>query len=77
MNTIRILSLSIAAGLGALVGCSSAHRAPDVSGDIRKALDQAGLKDVSESQDRDKGVVSLGGHVAADVPIRLGPSGIA
>jgi osmotically-inducible protein OsmY len=37
-----------------------------VSDSIRKSLDQAGLKDVSVSQDRDKGVVALGGHVAAD-----------
>jgi osmotically-inducible protein OsmY len=33
---------------------------------IRKSLDQAGLKDVSENQDRDKGVVTLGGHVSSD-----------
>ena len=31
-----------------------------------RALDQAGLKKVSVTQDRDKGVVTLGGHVAAD-----------
>ena len=29
-------------------------------------LDKAGYKDVSISQDRDKGVVTLGGHVAAE-----------
>jgi osmotically-inducible protein OsmY len=29
-------------------------------------LGSAGIKDVSVSQDRDKGVVTLGGHVAAD-----------
>jgi hyperosmotically inducible protein len=51
----------------ALVGCSAAARqSPEVSDSIRKSLDQAGLKDVSVSQDRDKGVVTLGGHVAAD-----------
>ena len=49
-----------------LVGCSGARQSPDVSDSIRKSLDQAGLKDVSVSQDRDKGVVTLGGHVAAD-----------
>jgi osmotically-inducible protein OsmY len=37
-----------------------------VSGVIRQSLDQAGLKDVSVSEDKDKGVVTLGGHVAAD-----------
>jgi osmotically-inducible protein OsmY len=43
-----------------------ATQSPDVSDSIRKSLDQAGLKDVSVSQDRDKGVVTLGGHVAAE-----------
>jgi osmotically-inducible protein OsmY len=41
-------------------------KSPDVSESIRRWLDQAGLKDVSVSQDRDKGVVTLGGHVAVD-----------
>jgi osmotically-inducible protein OsmY len=50
-----------------LVGChGTAGKSPDVSDSIRKSLDQAGLKDVSVSQDRDKGIVTLGGHVAAD-----------
>jgi hyperosmotically inducible periplasmic protein len=53
--------------IGVLVGCEKvATQSPDVSDSIRKSLDQAGLKDVSVSQDRDKGVVTLGGHVAAD-----------
>lgn len=53
--------------LVALIGCStSATKSPDVAGNIRKSLDGANLKDVSVSQDRDKGVVTLGGHVAAD-----------
>jgi len=51
---------------GAMVGCSNSNKAPDVSANIRTALDQAGLKDVSENQDRDKGVVTLTGHVAGD-----------
>lgn len=33
---------------------------------IRKSLDQANLKDVSVSQDRDKGVVTLTGTTASD-----------
>jgi len=50
-----------------LLGCSqTARQSPDVSDSIRKSLDQGGLKDVSISQDRDKGVVTLGGHVAAE-----------
>jgi osmotically-inducible protein OsmY len=52
--------------VGTLVGCSTSTKSPDVSDSIRKSLDQAGLKDVTVSQDRDKGVVTLGGHVAAE-----------
>ncbi len=49
------------------VGCyGTAGKSPEVSDSIRKSLDQAGLKDVSVSQDRNKGVVTLGGHVAAN-----------
>ena len=48
-------------------GCSSAvNQSADVAGNIRKSLDQVGLKDVTVSQDRDKGVVTLGGHVATE-----------
>src|SRR5207253_2934594 len=50
-----------------LTGCSTAStKAPDVADSIRASLDRAGFKDVSASQDRDKGVVTLGGHVALD-----------
>jgi len=50
----------IAAGI--LGACSNTPKAPEVSDNIRHSLDQAGLKDVSVKQDRDKGVVTLGGH---------------
>jgi osmotically-inducible protein OsmY len=60
---LGLLTLMI---VGVLVGCEKmATQSPDVSDSLRKSLDQAGLKDVSVSQDRDKGVVTLGGHVAA------------
>jgi osmotically-inducible protein OsmY len=49
-----------------LSSCTSTPKSPDVSGSIRQALDQSGYKDVSVTQDRDKGVVTLGGHVTAD-----------
>jgi hyperosmotically inducible periplasmic protein len=53
--------------VGALAGCSTAStHAANVSDSIRSSLDKAGFKDVSASQDRDKGVVTLTGHVAAD-----------
>ena len=52
---------------GMLVGCSGASsKSPDVSAMIRRNLDEAGFKDVTVSQDRDKGVVTLGGHVTYD-----------
>jgi hyperosmotically inducible periplasmic protein len=60
---VTLLTLMIA---GTLAGCSGTTKSPDVSDSVRKSLDQAGLQDVSVSQDRDKGVVTLGGHVAAD-----------
>jgi hyperosmotically inducible protein len=53
--------------VGTLAACSGTPaKSRDVSATIRTSLDQAGLKDVSVSQDRDKGVVTLGGHVATD-----------
>src|ERR1019366_4353004 len=52
---------------GALAGCSAAStKSADVTAAVRTSLDQAGLKDVTVSQDRDKGVITLGGHVAMD-----------
>jgi hyperosmotically inducible protein len=63
-SSVAMLALFAA---GILAGCSgTATKSPDVSDSIRKSLDQAGLKDVSISQDRDKGVVTLGGRVASD-----------
>jgi hyperosmotically inducible protein len=61
---LTVLALFVAV---LFVGChETARKSPDVSDSIRKSLDQSGLKDVSVNQDRDKGVVNLGGHVAAD-----------
>src|ERR1035438_9142904 len=52
---------------GILAGCSEIlTNSPDVSDSIRKSLDQAGFKGVSVSQDRDKGVITLGGQVASE-----------
>ena len=54
-------------GVGILAGCSTTPtKSPDVSDSIRKSLDQVGFKDVSVSQDRDKGIVTLGGQVASE-----------
>jgi hyperosmotically inducible periplasmic protein len=68
MKTLKlVLTLLTLLVLGTLVGCSStAAKSPDVSDNIRKSLDQAGFKDVSVSQDRDKGIVTLSGQVASE-----------
>src|SRR5271170_6167589 len=61
---LSVLAVALA---GTLAGCSTGStKSPEVSGRIRTALDQAGFKDVTSRQDRGKGVVTLGGHVAAD-----------
>ncbi len=62
---LKIATGMICAGLLALAGCSNT-RSPSARDSVRRSLDQAGLKDVSVSEDRDKGVLSLGGHVATD-----------
>jgi hyperosmotically inducible periplasmic protein len=59
------LTVIVALTIVCLIGCSSS-KSPDVEGPIRQSLNQAGLSDVSVSQDRDKGVITLGGHVADD-----------
>ena len=68
---MKKLRLSVAMlallAVGILAGCSAtATKSPDVSDSIRKSLDQAGFKNVSVSQDRDKGIVTLGGQVASE-----------
>jgi hyperosmotically inducible protein len=50
-----------------IAGCrQEPAKSPAVAGGIRKSLDQAGLSSVTVSQDRDKGVVTLGGQVGSD-----------
>lgn len=68
MNSLKSCSFVLAAVVvGTLLGCSTkSAKSADVSDKVRTSLDQAGFKNVSVSQDRDKGVVTLGGHVAAD-----------
>ena len=65
----RVVSLTVGTllALYSVTGCSRpSSKSPDVSSAVRHSLDQAGLKDVSVDQDRDKGVVTLGGHVATE-----------
>ena len=68
MKTTKLLVILLTLfAIGTVVGCSRfSAKSPDVSDSIRKALDQAGLKDVSVSQDRDKGIVTLGGQVVSN-----------
>jgi hyperosmotically inducible protein len=65
MKALRLtVSVMALLALGVLSGCSgTAAKSPDVVDNIRKSLDESGLKDVTVSQDRDKGVVTLGGQV--------------
>jgi hyperosmotically inducible periplasmic protein len=68
MKSVKIISIVIVACAIALaLGCSDRPpKAPDITADIRHSLDQAGLNDVSVSQDRDKSVVTLTGKVGSD-----------
>jgi hyperosmotically inducible periplasmic protein len=68
MKTLKLsVAMLVVLAVGILTGCSqTTAKSPDVSDSIRKSLDQAGFKDVSVSQDRDKGVVTLSGQVASE-----------
>jgi hyperosmotically inducible protein len=68
MKLQKLLGLFVAfLVLGSIYACSNTPtKSPDVSDNIRKALDQANFKDVSVSQDRDKGVVTLTGTAATE-----------
>jgi len=68
MKTFAVYS-TIGVGLAffALAGCArTSTKSPDVTGAVRQSLEQSGFKDVSVSDDRDNGVVTLTGHVASD-----------
>jgi len=68
MKTLPHCALAALIAVGALVGCSSRPvKSPDIAESVRQSLEQAGLKDVTVGQDRDKGVVTLGGRVATEV----------
>src|SRR6202047_1392358 len=66
MKSSSLVRLLTFAAVTTLMACSNgATKSPDVTDNVRKALDQANLHDVKVSQDRDKGVVTLTGQVAA------------
>ena len=60
----KLLVLCFAASLAACT--TSANKSADVTAGIRRSLTDANLKDVSVSQDRDKGIVTLKGHVPSE-----------
>jgi hyperosmotically inducible periplasmic protein len=51
------------ASLMLMLGCSQRNTSANVKGDVEQALNQAGLKSVNVSQDKDKGVLTLTGDV--------------
>jgi len=66
-STRRFFSIGTLLILAGMVACSDTPtKSPDVTDNLRRSLDQAGLKDVSVSQDRDKGVITLTGTTASE-----------
>jgi hyperosmotically inducible periplasmic protein len=66
-STRRFFSIGTLLILAGMAACSDTPtKSPDVTDNLRRSLDQAGLKDVSVSQDRDKGVVTLTGTTASE-----------
>jgi len=61
--SVNIVTLFAA---GILAGCSGTSASPDVAGSIRKSLDDAGFKNISVSQDREKGIVTLSGKAVSE-----------
>jgi osmotically-inducible protein OsmY len=61
-----LCAASLSLAVAALVGCSNTPKAPNVAGNIRQSIDQAGIKNVSVEQDATKGIVTLSGHVPVD-----------
>lgn len=63
-KSLQGILLGIVFALG--LGCTNNTKAPDVTENVRHALDNAGLNDVRVSEDRDKNVVTLTGNVSSD-----------
>lgn len=58
---------AVLAGACGLAGCTSGPvKSADVTNSVRQSLDLAGLKGVTVKQDREKGVVTLGGQVTTE-----------
>jgi hyperosmotically inducible periplasmic protein len=66
MKLHKLFAVTLLPAAALMAGCSTESKSPDVTANIRTSLDQAGLKDVSVSEDRDKGVVTLSGTAPSD-----------
>jgi hyperosmotically inducible protein len=66
MNYTAVFRFMICGALTVVLGCSERKTGADVKGDVERALNQAGLKSVNVSQDRDKGVITLTGDVQTE-----------
>ncbi len=68
MKTFQSYLVALSAlAISALTGCSTTPtKSADIADSLRASLTQAGFQDVKVDQDRDNGVVTLTGHVAAD-----------
>ena len=65
-TTSLFAALLTLAVMGSMAGCKPSTKSPEIAEPIHKSLDQAGLKDVTVTQDTDKGIVTLGGQVPSD-----------
>ncbi len=66
MKSSNCLKVLLTGAFALTMVCCNANKAPDVSQDVRHALDQAGFNNVSVSQDREKNVVTLKGDLQSD-----------
>jgi hyperosmotically inducible protein len=58
---------TLAAGALYGIGCAKGSaKSPDVSGEVRRALNRSGFKNVKVSEDRDLWLVTLGGQVGTE-----------
>jgi hyperosmotically inducible periplasmic protein len=58
-------AVALALSLALAVGCT-ARNSPSVKDVVKKSLEQADLKDVTVTEDRDKNLITLGGTVHSD-----------
>jgi hyperosmotically inducible protein len=66
-NSNHLLASVALLTAGLLFGCGASQpKFPDVKDNVRKSLDDAGLKDVTVSQDQTLGVVTIGGAVPSN-----------